>query len=247
MSLSDRWKHSRLRPKNTATYTQYRNWLSKRYHARGNGKAPLPDRIGQTVGSRTPGYRNRINPAHGRPRWTDRSPQHMARWRNAREQGRPATRADRNAANTDRKHGGTAVPPSQLRDAQRTAERQARERTARNKSRLNERSRLWPANPTGCAAPAGTPKARHARTKARNAPAALPTTAVTASSRQRPGARPGGHDEAAPPPVQQRGTQRGALVARPRRRPRPGDAGSVRPGPAGTGEHLASRPGTEAS
>lgn len=140
MSLRDRWKYSRLRPKNTATYTRYRNWLSSRYHARGNGKAPLPDRIGRTVGSRMPGYRSRINPAHGRPRWTDRSPQHMARWRTAREQGRPATRADRNAARTDRKHGVTSVPPSRLRDQIRNDQRANRERHDRIRDRLNRRT-----------------------------------------------------------------------------------------------------------
>lgn len=68
MSLSGRWKYSRLRPKNTATYTRYRNWLSTRYHARGNGVRPLPDRVGNAVSSRTPVYRNRISPATGRPR-----------------------------------------------------------------------------------------------------------------------------------------------------------------------------------
>ena len=88
MSLADRWKYSRLRPKNSATHTRYRNWLSGRYWARGNGKAPLPDRVSRAVGSRTPVYRNRIDPAHGRPRWTDRSPQDMQRWRQARDQGR---------------------------------------------------------------------------------------------------------------------------------------------------------------
>jgi hypothetical protein len=69
---------------------QYRNWLSTRYHARGNGKAPLPDRVTRGVASRTPVYRERINPATGRPRWTDRSPGDLARWRADRQrtQGR---------------------------------------------------------------------------------------------------------------------------------------------------------------
>jgi hypothetical protein len=81
VSLRDRWKYTRIRPKNTATYTRYRNWLSTRYHARGNGKRPLPDRVSRAVASRTPGYRNRINPATGRPRWTDRNDQALGRWR----------------------------------------------------------------------------------------------------------------------------------------------------------------------
>jgi len=89
VSLRDRWKYSRLRPKNAATYTRYRNWLSTRYHARGNGKAPLPDRVGRAVGSRTPAYRNRVNPATGRPRWTDRSDGQLNHWRQGRDrQGR---------------------------------------------------------------------------------------------------------------------------------------------------------------
>ena len=85
MSLSDRWKYSRFRPKNTATHTRYRNWLSSRYHARGNGKAPLPDRVTWGAASRMPVVRNRVNPATGRPRWTDRSPQALGRWRADRQ------------------------------------------------------------------------------------------------------------------------------------------------------------------
>lgn len=88
VSVRDRWKYSRLRPKNTATHTRYRNWLSTRYWARGNGKAPLPDRVSRAVTSRTPAVRNRINPATGRPRWTDRSPQRTASFQAARAQGR---------------------------------------------------------------------------------------------------------------------------------------------------------------
>ena len=52
---------------------QNRNWMNGR--ARQRGKAPLPDRVSRAVGSRTPVVRNRINPATGRPRRTDRSPQ----------------------------------------------------------------------------------------------------------------------------------------------------------------------------
>jgi len=85
MSLSDRWKYSRIRPKNTASYTRYRNWLSSRYHARGNGKAPLPDRVSRSVTSRTPVVRKRVNPATGRPRWTDRSAQDLQRWQANRQ------------------------------------------------------------------------------------------------------------------------------------------------------------------
>ena len=67
---------------------RYRNWLNRR--ARVRGRAPLPDRLTRWAGSRTPGYRNRINPATGRPRWTDRSDGALARWRADREraQGR---------------------------------------------------------------------------------------------------------------------------------------------------------------
>jgi hypothetical protein len=95
VSLRDRWKYSRLRPKNSATHTRYRNWLSTRYHKRGNGVRPLPDRITQAVNSRTPVVRDRINPATGRPRWTDRSPGDLTRYRADREQGRTPQRARR--------------------------------------------------------------------------------------------------------------------------------------------------------
>ena len=69
---------------------RYRNWLNRR--ARVRGRAPLPDRLTRWAGSRTPGYRNRINPATGRPRWTDRSDGALAKWRADRErlQGRDA-------------------------------------------------------------------------------------------------------------------------------------------------------------
>ena len=68
----------------------YRNWLSGR--ARARGKAPLPDRITRGIGSRLPVVRDRINPATGRPRWTDRSDGALAKWRADRErlQGRDA-------------------------------------------------------------------------------------------------------------------------------------------------------------
>ena|SRR6185437_13193291 len=45
---------------------RYRNWLSRR--ARVRGRTPLPDRVTRAVGSRTPVYRNRTDPATGRPR-----------------------------------------------------------------------------------------------------------------------------------------------------------------------------------
>jgi hypothetical protein len=95
VSLRDRWSYSRLRPKNTATYTRYRNWLSTRYRARGNGKAPLPDRVSRAVNSRTPVVRDRINPATGRPRWTDRSPGDLTRWRADHARGRAPQRPRR--------------------------------------------------------------------------------------------------------------------------------------------------------
>ena len=63
---------------------RYRNWLSRRAWSR--GKTPLPDRLTRGAGSRVPGYRNRVNPATGRPRRTDRSPEHLARWKASRDQ-----------------------------------------------------------------------------------------------------------------------------------------------------------------
>lgn len=88
MSLRDRWRHSATRwrlgngrvhasdawyrvagRRIQGTRQQYRNWLNGRAHAR--GKAPLPDRATRAVGSRTPVYRNRVNPATGRPRRDD--------------------------------------------------------------------------------------------------------------------------------------------------------------------------------
>ena len=48
------------------TRQQYRNWLNRRAIARGKG--PLPGRVTSAIGSRTPVYRNRINPATGRRR-----------------------------------------------------------------------------------------------------------------------------------------------------------------------------------
>ena len=95
MSVRDRWKYSRFRPKNTATYTRYRNWLSTRYHARGDGKAPLPDRMSRAATSRTPVVRDRISPATGRPRWTDRSDGDLARWRADRERTQAPSRQGR--------------------------------------------------------------------------------------------------------------------------------------------------------
>ena len=62
----------------------YRNWLSGR--ARARGRDPLPDRLTRAAGSRMPVYRDRISPATGRPRRTDRSPADLARWRAARDQ-----------------------------------------------------------------------------------------------------------------------------------------------------------------
>jgi hypothetical protein len=79
---------------------QYRNWLSTRYHARGNGKAPLPDRVTRSVASRTPVCRNQVNPATGRPRWTDRNPGAVARWQAERIQER--TREAENHRRTGR-------------------------------------------------------------------------------------------------------------------------------------------------
>jgi hypothetical protein len=79
---------------------QYRNWLNRR--ARARGKAPLPDRATRAAGSRIPGYRNRINRATGRPRWTDRSPAALARWQASRGQGRTAPSAGRSSPGRSR-------------------------------------------------------------------------------------------------------------------------------------------------
>ena len=54
----------------TGNRQRYRNWLNRRTRAR--GKTPLPDRVTRAAGSRVPGYRNRVNPATGRPRRDDR-------------------------------------------------------------------------------------------------------------------------------------------------------------------------------
>ena len=95
MSIRTRWQSSatRTRVSNAwyrsagrrihGTRQEYRNWLSGR--ARARGKAPLPDRITRGVGSRLPVVRDRINPATGRPRWTDRSDGALAKWRADRE------------------------------------------------------------------------------------------------------------------------------------------------------------------
>ena len=113
MSLRDQWKYSRFRPKNTATHTRYRNWLSSRYWKRVNGggpdKRPLPDRVSRAVTSRTPAYRDRVNPATGRPRWTDRSAADLARWQETR------VRASGPAAAKDQEITMTTAPNSKTR------------------------------------------------------------------------------------------------------------------------------------
>jgi hypothetical protein len=63
----------------TGNRQRARNWMNRRAIQR--GRSPLPDRVTRAVGSRTPVYRNRTNPATGRPRWTDRSDGDLARWR----------------------------------------------------------------------------------------------------------------------------------------------------------------------
>ena len=89
--VSNAWYHVAGRRIHGAR-TQYRNWLGDR--ARARGKAPLPDRVTRAAGSRIPVYRDRTNPATGRPRWTDRSDGALTRWRadrertQARQQGR---------------------------------------------------------------------------------------------------------------------------------------------------------------
>jgi hypothetical protein len=74
----------------TGNRQRYRNWLNRR--ARARGKTPLPDRVTRGAGSRVPGYRNRVNPATGRPRWTDRNREALDRWQASRSQSVAAVR-----------------------------------------------------------------------------------------------------------------------------------------------------------
>ena len=59
-----------MRMRLSGSKTRHRNWLNRRAWAR--GKTPLPDRIARQFTSRLPVYRNRVNPATGRPRRDDR-------------------------------------------------------------------------------------------------------------------------------------------------------------------------------
>ena len=90
----------------------YRNWLSAR--ARARGKDPLPDRITRGAASRIPGYRNRVNPATGRPRWTDRSAGALARWRadhgTYRENELLRARVSRESAAINARAGMASIP-----------------------------------------------------------------------------------------------------------------------------------------
>lgn len=77
----------RLRRGVAGTRQRYRNWLNRRAWER--GKVPLPDRTTRRFSS-LPVYRNRVNPATGRPRRDDRQlgrtqDQAMARAREARD------------------------------------------------------------------------------------------------------------------------------------------------------------------
>lgn len=110
----------------------YRNWLSGR--ARARGKAPLPDRITRGIGSRLPVYRDRINPATGRPRWTDRSDGALARWRADRE------RAQGRSGQSGRAEGNQHFVRSRLADRQPQLARTL-DRTVRDLSPRTGRSR----------------------------------------------------------------------------------------------------------
>ena len=124
MSLRARWQSSvtRTRVSNAwyrtagrrihGTRQGYRNWLSGR--ARARGKAPLPDRITRGIGSRLPVVRDRINPATGRPRWTDRSDGALARWRadhgTYRENELLRARVSRESAAINARAGMASIP-----------------------------------------------------------------------------------------------------------------------------------------
>jgi hypothetical protein len=89
VSRYQRWKRwARLHL--TGNRQRVRNWLNRRAVRR--GKAPLPGRVTRAAGSRMPAYRNRVNPATGRPRWTDRNREALERWGHARHADRVADR-----------------------------------------------------------------------------------------------------------------------------------------------------------
>ena len=91
---------------------RYRNWLNRR--ARVRGRAPLPDRLTRCIGSRLPVVRDRINPATGRPRWTDRSDGALARWRadhgTYRENELLRARVSRESAAINARAGMASIP-----------------------------------------------------------------------------------------------------------------------------------------
>lgn len=60
----------RFRLRMTGNRQRYRNWLNRRAMRR--GKSPLPERLARPVRSSVPVYRNRVNPATGRPRRDDK-------------------------------------------------------------------------------------------------------------------------------------------------------------------------------
>lgn len=97
----------------TGNRQRYRNWLNRR--ARARGKAPLADRATRGAGSRMPGYRNRVNPATGRPRRDDRqsSPvkdQAPARGDIRAENERLRARVQGEAAAINAREGHASIP-----------------------------------------------------------------------------------------------------------------------------------------
>lgn len=66
MARARRWLSLHL----TGNRQRYRNWLNRRALLR--GKSPLPERLTRPVRSSLPVYRQRVNPATGRPRRDDR-------------------------------------------------------------------------------------------------------------------------------------------------------------------------------
>lgn len=135
-----------------ATYTRYRNWLSRRAWER--CKVPLPDRITRRLGS-LPGYRNRINRATGRPHRDDMAIGAVQDRAMARRRPAAAGRAARAAANQRAVRDTLAArQPQYARTLDRAAGIVGREmavRRPRTRTRAG-RSRLWSRCATDCPA-----------------------------------------------------------------------------------------------
>lgn len=122
----------RLRNGVAGNRQRYRNWLNRRAWER--GKVPLPDRATRRFSS-LPVYRNRVNPATGRPRHDDRQlgrtqDRAMAWAKEARD--RRAARAQANQQFVRDKLAERQPEVARLLDR---AERDARARNRRRSSR----------------------------------------------------------------------------------------------------------------